>query len=96
MDTTLDALGRQVSQVGVTGITNGRAYDDAAHTRTQTVTAAGSATATMTRTSTYDNGNRPVTVERQYSDGTEDPTQTTTYDGLGRLTSQTVDDLKLG
>ena len=31
----------------------------------------------MTRTSTYDNGNRPVSVQRQYSDGTADPTQTT-------------------
>ena len=76
IDTTLDALGRQVSQVGVTGITHGTAYDDAAHTRMQTVTGVGSATAAMTRTSTYDNGNRPVTVQRQYSDGTADPTQT--------------------
>ncbi len=33
---------------------------------------------------------------RQYSDGTEDPTETAIYDGLGRLTSQTVDDLRLG
>ena len=38
----------------------------------------------------YDNGNQPVTVQRQYSDGTADPTQTTGYDGLGRVTSQTV------
>ena len=53
-------------------------------------------TAAQTRTTTYDNGNRPVTVQRQYSDGTADPTQTTSYDGLGRLTSQTVDDLTLG
>jgi len=96
IDTTLDALGRQVSQVGVTGITHGTGYDDAAHTTTQTATGAGSASAAMTRTRTYDNGNRPVTVQRQYSDGTADPTQTTSYDGLGRLTSQTVDDLTLG
>ena len=83
IDTTMDALGRQVSQVGVTGITNGRAYDDAAHTRTQTVRGAGSATAEMTRTSTYDNGNRPVTVQQQYGDGTEDPTQTAATTGWG-------------
>jgi RHS repeat-associated protein len=96
IDTTLDALGRQVSQVGVTGITQGQALNDAAHTRTQTVSAAGSATAEMTRTSTYDNGNQPVTVQQQYRDGTADPTQAAAYDGIGRLTSQTSDDLTLG
>ncbi len=96
IETTLDAMGRQVSQVGVTGITDASAYDDAAHTTTQTVAGAGAPTPAATRTSTLDNGNRPVTVERRYSDGSTDPTQTSGYDGLGRLTTQTADELTLG
>ncbi len=94
--TTLDALGRQVDQVGVTGISHGTAYDDAAHTTTQTVAAAGSTTPAMTRTTTYDNANLPATVQRSYSDGSADPTQTSQYDGLGRLTGQTAGELTLG
>ncbi len=34
-------------------------------------------------------------MQRQYSDGTADPTWSSSYDGLGRLTSQTSDDLTL-
>ena len=39
--TTLDVLGRQVAQVGATGLTHTSTYDDAAHTTTQTVVPAG-------------------------------------------------------
>jgi RHS repeat-associated protein len=92
--TTLDVLGRQVQQVGPTGITHATGYDDVAHTTTQTA-AAGSASPDATRITSYDNGNRRISVQRQYSDGTADPTQTTGYDGLGRVTSQTSDDLTL-
>ena len=59
-------------------------------------TPAGSTSPVATRTTTYDNGNQPVTVHRQYSDGTADPTQLAGYDGLGRVTSQTSNDLTLG
>ena len=90
---TLDALGRQVEQVDPAGIVHDTAYDDAAHTTTQSVVGAGSSTASVTRTKTYDNGNRTVSVQRQYSDGTADPTWSSSYDGLGRLTSQTSDDV---
>ena len=93
--TALDVLGRQVQQVGPTGITHATGYDDAPHTTTQTAAGAGSASPDATRTTSYDNGNRPVSVQRQYSDGTADPTQTTGYDGLGQVTSQTSDDLTL-
>jgi RHS repeat-associated protein len=93
--TALDVLGRQVQQVGPTGITHATGYDDAPHTTTQTAAGAGSASPDATRTTSYDNGNRPVSVQCQYSDGTADPTQTTGYDGLGRVTSQTSDDLTL-
>ena len=93
--TTLDVLGRQVAQVGATGITHTTSYDDAAHTVTKSVVPADATTPEATRTTTYDNGNRPVTIERDYSDLTADPTQTSTFDGLGRRTTQTTDDLTL-
>ena len=96
LDTTLDVLGRQVAQVGVTGITHGVAYDDAAHTVTGSVTGNGATGAEATRTVTYDNANQAVTVDRQYSDATVAPAQSTAYDGLGRVTAQTSDDLTLG
>ena len=88
-------LGRQVQQVGATGLTHATIYDDAAHTTTNTVAAAGSASPDALRTTSYDDGNRVVAVQRDYSDGTADPTQTAAYDGLGRVTSQTADDLVL-
>jgi len=91
--TTLDVLGRQIQQAGPAGITHATGYDDVAHITTQTAAGAGSASPEATRTTSYDNGNRPVAVQRQYSDGTADPAQTTSYDGLGRITSQTSDDL---
>jgi RHS repeat-associated protein len=94
--TTLDVLGRQVQEVDPTGITHATAYNDVAHTVTQAVDPAGSASPVATRTTSYDNGNQPVTVARQYSDGTTDPTQLAGYDGLGRVTSQTSNDLTLG
>jgi hypothetical protein len=50
----------------------------------------------VTRTTAYDSGNRPTSVTRQYSDDSTDPPMGRTYDGLGRLTSQTADDLKIG
>ena len=94
--TTLDVLGRQVQQVGPTGITHATSYNDIAHTTTQTAADAdGSASPDATRITSYDDGNRRVSVQRHYSDGTADPTQTTDYDGLGRVTSQTSDDLTL-
>ncbi len=93
--TLVDVLGRQVQQVGVTGLTHATSYDDAAHTTTQSVAGADQANPEATRTTSYDDGNRPVTVERVYSDGSADPTQTAGYDGLGRVTSQQSDDLLL-
>jgi len=93
--TTLDVLGRQVQEVDPTGITHATAYNDVAHTITQQVDPAGSTSPVATRITSYDNGNQPVTVARQYSDGTTDPTQTSSYDGLGRVTSQTSNDLSL-
>jgi RHS repeat-associated protein len=93
--TTLDVLGRQVQEVDPTGITHATAYNDVAHTITQQVDPAGSTSPAATRTTSYDNGNQPVTVARQYSDGTTDPTQTSGYDGLGRVTSQTSNDLTM-
>jgi len=77
-------LGRQVQEVDPTGITHATAYNDVAHTITQQVDPAGSTSPVATRITSYDNGNQPVTVARQYSDGTTDPTQTSSYDGLGR------------
>ena len=44
---------------------------------------------------TYDKANQAVTVQRQYDDGTSAPGQSWAYDGLGRLTAQTADDLTL-
>jgi RHS repeat-associated protein len=93
--TTLDVLGRQVQQVGPTGITHAIGYNDVAHTTTQTIDAASSIIPDATRTTSYNDGNRPVSVQRQYSDGTADPTQMTGYDGLGRVTSQTSNDVTL-
>ncbi len=93
--TTLDVLGRQVAQVGATGLTHTSTYDDAAHTTTQTVVPAGETNSEAVRTTTYDNGNRPVTIESNYNDGTADPTQTYGFDGLGRVVSQTSEDLAL-
>ncbi len=93
--TTLDVLGRQVQEIDPTGITHTTAYNDVAHTTTQAVDAAGSTTPDATRITTFDNGNQPVSVQRQYSDGSADPTQATGYDGLGRVTSQTSNELTL-
>ena len=93
--TTLDVLGRQVAQVGVTGITHSTAYDDAAHTITGAVTGLAAGAPEATRTVNYDNANQAVTVQRQYDDGTSAPVQSSAYDGLGRLTGQTSDDLTL-
>jgi YD repeat-containing protein len=93
--TRLDVLGRQVQEVDPTGITHATRYNDVAHTITQAVDPAGSTSPVATRTTSYNNGNQPVTVARQYSDGTTDPTQSAGYDGLGRVTSQTSNDLTL-
>ncbi len=93
--TTLDVLGRQISQIGATGITHTTTYDDAAHTTTKAVLPDGATDPQALRTATYDNANRAVNVERDYSDGTADPTQTTAFDGLGRVVSHTSDDLEL-
>ena len=61
--TTLDVLGRQVQQVGATGITHATAYDDAAHTTTQGVVPAGRRPpAVDAAPPRYDDGNRPVIV----------------------------------
>ena len=48
-----------------------------------------------TRITTYDDGNRAVNAQRNYSDGTADPTQAASFDGLGRVTSQTSNDVTL-
>ena len=83
------------SQVGATGLTHTTIYDDAAHTITKSVIPDGATDPQATRTTSYDNGNRPVTVQRDYNDGTVDPTQAAAFDGLGRVTSQTSDDVTL-
>ena len=93
--TTLDVLGRQISQIGATGITHTTTYDDAAHTTTKAVLPDGATDPQALRTATYDNANRAVNVERDYNDDTADPTQTTAFDGLGRIVSHTSDDLEL-
>ena len=93
--TTLDVLGRRVAQIGATGITHTTTYDDAAHTTTQTIVPDGATDPQALRTTTYDNANRAVNVERDDNDDTADPTQTTAFDGLGRVVSQTSDDLEL-
>lgn len=93
--TTLDVLGRQVAQVGATGLTHSTIYDDAAHTITQSVAGAGETTPQATRTTSYDDGNRTLAIDRVYSDGTADPPLRAAYDGLGRVTSHTSEDLTL-
>ena len=93
--TTMDVLGRKVAQIGATGITRTTTYDDAAHTTTQAIVPDGATNSQALRTTTYDNANRPVTIEHDYNDGTADPTQTTAFDGLGRVVSQQSDDLEL-
>ena len=93
--TTLDVLGRKIAQIGATGITRTTIYDDAAHTTTQAIVPDGATNSQALRTTTYDNANRPVTIEHDYNDDTADPTQTTAFDGLGRVVSQQSDDLEL-
>ncbi len=60
--TKLDVLGRQVQQVGATGITHTTAYDDAAHTTAQGVVPVGASDPVSVRTTAYDDGNRAVTI----------------------------------
>ena len=92
--TALDVLGRQVAQVGATGITNTVTYDDAAtHTTTRSVIPDGETAFEATSAIRFDNRNRPVRLEREYSDGTADPIQTAAFDGLGRVISQQSEDL---
>jgi RHS repeat-associated protein len=93
--TTMDALGRQVQQVGATGVTKATGYDDVAHTTAQSTIGAGSGISAVTRTTTYDDGNRPVSITRRYSDGDPSPNQAKSYDGLGRVTSLSSDDLTM-
>ena len=93
--TTLDVLGRQVAQIAATGITHTSTYDDAAHTITKSVFPDDATDPQALRTATYDNANRAVNVEHDYSDGTADPSQTAAFDGLGRMVSQQSDDLEL-
>ncbi len=95
LHTTLDVFGRQVALVGATGITHTSTYDGDAHTTTQTIVPDGATDPQALRTTTYDDANRPVTIDRDYDDGTADPTQTAAFDGLGRITSQSSDDLEL-
>jgi YD repeat-containing protein len=58
-----------------------------AHTTTQAVDAAGSTTPDATRITTFDNGNQPVSVQRQYSDGSADRPG----DGVRRVGRVTAD-----
>ena len=92
--TRLDVLGRQVAQVGVTGSPMTRSMTTPP-TRSPTGVPDGATSRSDPHVTTYDDGNRAVNAQRTYSDGTADPTQAASFDGLGRVTSQTSNDVTL-
>ena len=83
--TTLDVLGRQVQQVGATGITHTTAYDDAAHTTAQGVVPVGASDPSVDPHHHVRRRQPAVTIERDYGDGSADPDEGTPFDGLGRV-----------
>ena len=101
--TLVDALGRQVSKVGPTGLTHLTAYDDgAAHTVVASVLPEGDNDPHQSTTSTFDDLGRTVQSQSVYPGDTgtpggptSDPVKAAAFDGLGQPTSSTESDLEV-
>jgi RHS repeat-associated protein len=96
--TTFDPLGRPVQIVQPDGITQAEQYNDVANTQAVSVLPAAPAGAnTSNPVSVTMNGfndrNQPVSSSVSYPDGTPQAPAAETYDGLGRVTSYTADDV---
>ncbi len=92
---TFDPLGRPVQTVEPGGITQADTYNDVANTQKVSVVPAGAQlTASVSVTTNgYNNVNRPTSSATTYADGTPQAPAAETYDGLGRVTSYTADNV---
>ena len=95
--TTSDAVGRVVSQVGPTGVTSTTTYNDVDNTTTERVYAVGASTPSEITGTARDELNRVVSSRTTYPVTSRtnlvDPARLTSYDGLGRITSLTTNDM---
>ena len=93
--TTFDPLGRPVQIVQPDGISQADTYNDVANTQKVAVVPAGAQPtgAVSVTTDGFNNVNRPTSSATSYADGTPQAPTAEAYDGLGRVTSYTADDV---
>ena len=93
----VDPVGRVVSQTKPNGLTTTTSYDDVDNTTTDRTYGVGDTAPSEITGKAYDAGNRVTSSRTTYPVSSRtylvDPAQLTSYDGLGRVTSSTADDL---
>jgi RHS repeat-associated protein len=99
--TVHDPRGRPVQSIGLTGITTSTAYDDVANRVTTRTIGDGASGPAQITTSTFDDLDREVSSRTTYPVGggprpqfLADPVSQTAYDGIGRKTAITANDVR--
>jgi len=91
--TSFDPLERPIKVVKPDGLTEIIAYDDVAHTKTTSIVPIGSQTASAVTVDRYDDLARILGSVTTYQDKSSQTPGTKSYDGLGRVSAATANDV---